>query len=47
MKSKAGRKRLPKGEKRIPLRIFPMEKSVKAVGGIEKAKEITLKSIEK
>ena len=42
----AGRKSLPKGEKRKELRIFPQEKHIDNCGGEEQAKEIALKAIE-
>lgn len=44
---KAGRKKLPEGEKKIAITIFPKQKDIERVGGVEIAKDIALKAIEK
>ena len=43
---KRGRKKLPKGKKRVSLRIFPKQDDVEKCGGEDSAKQIALKSIE-
>jgi len=42
----AGRKALPIGDKREALIIYPMNKSIKKVGGIKTAKKLALAAIE-
>lgn len=42
----AGRKKLPKGERREPLTIHPKGEDIKKVGGTKRAKQIALNSIE-
>lgn len=45
-KKKMGRIPLPKGEKRIELRIYPKERHVEKCGGEKAAKSIAIMSIE-
>jgi hypothetical protein len=42
----SGRKKLPQGERRKTLRIFPKEKHIEECGGEESAKKIALTAIE-
>lgn len=42
----AGRKKLPKGEKRKMIRVFPKQKHIDKCGGKNKAEQIALNSIE-
>lgn len=46
LKQKAGRKKLPKGEKRKMIRVFPKQKYVENCGGEDKAKQVAINAIE-
>ncbi len=45
-KNKAGRKKLPEGERKVTLIIYPKQKDIDKHGGTEQARNIALKAVE-